>query len=1153
MHRLCCFALISALTMAIGVPAARAGDTGILLPLGRSGYQTNEWIDLAVTRTGKGPVVLTVTGDDGSELRFQFADRREGKETSRRTEFLHVNGWLLRPGHYRLVAAVGDDRSDPVEIDVFSHVRKSDFKLISWGRARGKDQLSQGEDSLGFNVSYAAYSRDDSDGFLRAGMDYFGNCVMSGGHQMDLRLECDWSDPYVTRGGTQRVVRQAMLDRTRPNTLGVHFYDEPGLTWHKHPKTGEFTPHDVPAQVRSHVAAFGRPPLPYHEVDPKNQEHAARWRHWALWKLGFMDAAWKEAQFGVSMVRPDFLSLTQSIYGWSAPTDGYYFNVARSLPITSGHGGYDDVGCGYFFPSFVLEMARARDHWKPCWYLPTWYGNTKADAFRMEQYLSFQTNVQGLMTPPDIDPFQPEKIPAASAVVESNRLMGRLGPIFSVLPVAKPPAAMLYSLSNFIHRQTGDRKVNYFHETSHWQALMLTYLAGKLTQQPVHPLVEEDVLDGSLAANHKVLILADLDYIDPKVMAAIDEFVAGGGVILTLGKAKLNIKGAVDLGINPQMPEQKIIDQLMAEKKYDKLGPYTTVGKHLEAAAPLAKVLGPALVKAGVLPVFETDLPTLSASRQGDGDIEYLFAVNATWDDIKKERNGVKAAAATISFRDDGRPVYDAIFGGKAGFQAKDGQLTERFRFGPGQMRVFVRTARPIGKIQALPVRVASDLVLEKEPVRVEIGAALLDDKGSVLAGAVPVHIRLVDPLGVTRHELVRATRRGTLNLTLPLAANDPAGEWTLHVRELLGNTEDKVKFGYRPSRSRALAGASHRAIYFGNELDNVFRFARLYRDVTIVKGKSPFNEAAAQRLQTILRPWGVNCKVMDLAEATKPRTVSEEEAKTWIGLYPGAVKPGAGNAPLQVGFAAQGPVILLGNPADHPIIKFLDEQKFLPYKIEPNYVPGDRGLVAWQRDGVGKGQESIALISFNEEGMNEAVGTFYEAVAGFDPLTKWVLPEQATSTPARSAPTLKPAAVAWSVTLPDSVVAMKADGASLTVLTHDGSLTTVQDGKIAKTTEVQDETATAKTLGSSTSASAVPAAKAQARPDRIMKLAAQGKDRLAVAYWGGTLRIVDDKGAVQSEQLLPQDVTALTWLGDRVVAGLADGRVMALTPKSSH
>src|SRR5262249_34670707 len=78
----------------------------------------------------------------------------------------------------------------------------------------------------------------------------------------------------------------------------------------------------------------------------------------------------------------------------------------------------------------------------------------------------------------------------------------------------------------------------------------------------------------------------------------------------------------------------------------------------------------------------------------------------------------------------------------------------------------------------------------------------------------------------------------------------------------------------------------------------------------------------------------------------------------------------------------------------------------------------------------------------------------------------------------------------------------------------------------------------------------AVAAAKKQERPDRIVKLAASGSGKVAVAYWGGTLRVVDGDGAIKAEQQLPQDVTALAWRGGKLIAGLADGRVLALTVK---
>ena len=113
------------------------------------------------------------------------------------------------------------------------------------------------------------------------------------------------------------------------------------------------------------------------------------------------------------------------------------------------------------------------------------------------------------------------------------------------------------------------------------------------------------------------------------------------------------------------MPDQDEIDELMKAKKYDKLAPYQTTGKFFAGATPLAVAIDAELDKKGIKPMFECDVPTIIATRQQAGDIEYLFAVNATYDDgAKSEKNAIKATAATISLADDGRPVYDAILGG---------------------------------------------------------------------------------------------------------------------------------------------------------------------------------------------------------------------------------------------------------------------------------------------------------------------------------------------------------------------------------------------------------------------------------------------------------------------------------------------------------
>src|SRR5207244_10452323 len=141
---------------------------------------------------------------------------------------------------------------------------------------------------------------------------------------------------------------------------------------------------------------------------------------------------------------------------------------------------------------------------------------------------------------------------------------------------------------------------------------------------------------------------------------------------------------------------------------------------------------------------------------------------------------------------------------------------------------------------------------------------------------------------------------------------------------------------------------------------------------------------------------------------------MKDEEVRTWSGMVHtnrGQLKPGDANPPILTGFAVQGPVILIGNPEDHDIIKFLRDERFLPYKPDAATFPGPgRGYFAWQRDGIGAGQESITLIAYDEDGMKEAVGSLYEAIAGIEGLTRWTLPTKDNIIPANRAHRMYPA-----------------------------------------------------------------------------------------------------------------------------------------------
>jgi phage I-like protein len=75
-------------------------------------------------------------------------------------------------------------------------------------------------------------------------------------------------------------------------------------------------------------------------------------------------------------------------------------------------------------------------------------------------------------------------------------------------------------------------------------------------------------------------------------------------------------------------------------------------------------------------------------------------------------------------------------------------------------------------------------------------------------------------------------------------------------------------------------------------------------------------------------------------------------------------------------------------------------------------------------------------------------------------------------------------------------------------------------------------------------------AAWTMATPGRIVKRIAATKDLVAVAYWGGTLKVLDAEGKVKCMAAMPQDITALVWAEGKLVAGLADGSVVALSTK---
>jgi hypothetical protein len=547
------------------------------------------------------------------------------------------------------------------------------------------------------------------------------------------------------------------------------------------------------------------------------------------------------------------------------------------------------------------------------------------------------------------------------------------------------------------------------------EGLNFAYLALKAIQSPFDFILDEDLVDGTVAADKKVVVMMSVDYVSEPVRHALSAFIEQGGMVLLSPDSELALEGAVRLAAKPELATrdrlaaigEKLKDAALGAEEKEALqkerSSLSALRNWIEAARPLAKDLQRHLQAAGVAPVIECDEAGISATRQAAGDIEYLLAVNAAHDEKAEDPHlGVRAAEARISLPDDGRPVYDVTAGAPAkGFAKKGGKLTATFAFGTGDIRILARTTRPIGGVTVSAPALHHDYTVENAPYTARFAVSLLDADGSLLNAAVPLQLVVRDPAGAARYELFRATTAGAGTFVLPLALNDPAGRWSVEVTELVSGTRAVSSFELPAARAcGAVAGRLRRAVVFGNDRYNVFRFFRLFKDVTIVTGTSAYNDEAAARLAASLAPWGVRSRVVPAAEVDKPRPITAEEAPTWCGIdYTprGSIKPGRENPVGQVGFAVGGPVVLLGTSGDNPLIQFAEKRGMLPFAPGAAVMPGPgRGLIAWQLDAVGPAQESICVIAYDPAGMSEAVGSLYEAAAGLEAVTRLELPSRA-------------------------------------------------------------------------------------------------------------------------------------------------------------
>lgn len=774
--------------------------------------------------------------------------------------------------------------------------------------------------------------------------------TLAGQHQPDGGQN-DWSDPEVIESLQYRAKHLAQYLRPFGGFLGVHYADEPGLTYGIETPDGKR--YDLGAQTPGPNDYMGPMAVEiqrnqYTQITGKD---APDWRKplanidrfvdFNRWRSTILGDVFAQTTSSIKEIDPRLIGYGQ-VYEWAALSDGCYPpEEAKGVDVLSTHA-YPDRQLGIWYPAHETDAMRSGAWNKPLWMMPTWLGLMPPDGVRACVYSTLARKVEGIVWPLDWMQTWPQAKEVAQRILPISGMLLQTQKLHDEVGIFHSRDQHIYDFARDVTNNWGGR--------DYVGRLNTAWLMALAAQYPTTRVEEEDLFAGR-ANVHKVLLAPGLTYAQPQTIQALEKYIAGGGTVLLDGTSTVEIHGAKKLPFafadwyNSARPGTPEYHDWTDRKRFDEF-----VMPHVkELAAELAT---------NAKPVAKCDNPQFMVTLQGADKGRYLWVVNMAQED-KRDDETDKAhplphylvpASAMVTFPEGVYAAYD-VFAGKS----LDSH-TVTLHLDKGDARLYA----------LLPNAIANVTVkAEWKAPQFDITAGV-SGKNGVIDAVIPLAVTLTAPDGKVFRQCYRATQHGLFHEELPLGLSAAEGSWTVTVTELLSGKTMTQPVVVTPT-GRAFATSTPVELI---DIDNYPTSLTWDKgDVLVLYGDGPA-KGAALKLTALLLARGVPIAADEAAKYLKERPTTPHTCNLLMGA----------GAPL----AIDKQVILVGNRENNKLIaRLVDQYQLTPRPISKDYPGPSRALIYWTQGMFGLHHDILTIYADDVFGLEKAVNAFDRILSG--------------------------------------------------------------------------------------------------------------------------------------------------------------------------